>query len=428
MVKLQAQWPAGQMPGVAVFFQVFLPFALGHYLSCLLRTVNSVLTPHLQAEMGLSQLQLALLSSAFFLSFALVQLPIGVALDRYGPRKVQSLLLLLAALGVLMFSRGRGFGELLLARVVMGAGLGGSFMSAVKAISTWVPPVELPAVHGYLIAIGGLGAASAAQPVELALQVIDWRAAFTGVAVLTLLVGLLVQRCALSAAPGEQRRPVTLDSLREVYRNRAFRDTIALVLVPHTVFFGVQGLWLGQWLGDVVKMPASVVASVLSLSMGAVIVGAVGVGKLAEAAARRGVPALSVAAGGIVVFVAVQCALVCNYGPSLLWLSVAFTLAGTITGLEYAIVSQSVPAALAGRAATCLNLLIFVGAFVVQAGFGLILCCWTPNAARQYPAQAYQVAFAVLIALQLPGLVRFFLRRRGGASASGKMAACTALT
>ncbi|MEC5161834.1 MFS family permease [Janthinobacterium sp. CG_23.3] len=428
MVKLQPRWPAGKMPGVAVFFQVFLPFALGHYLSCLLRTVNAVLTPHLQAELSLNQLQVALLSSAFFLSFALVQLPIGVALDRYGPRKVQSLLLLLAALGVLMFSHGHSFGALMLARVVMGAGLGGSFMSAVKAISTWVPPVQLPAVHGYLIAIGGLGSASATQPVELALQSIDWRGVFNALAVAALLVSLLVHRWAPSPELGAQRRPVTLDSLCEVYRNRAFRDTIALMLVPHAVFFGVQGLWIGQWLGDVVKLPAPAVARVLALSMGAVIVGAVGVGKLAEAAARRGVPPLSVAAGGIVVFVAVQCALVCDYGPNMLWLAIAFTLVGTITGLEYAIVSQSVPAALAGRAATCLNLLIFVGAFLVQAGFGMILCFWTPNAARQYPAQAYQVAFALLIVVQLPGLLRFFLRRQGGASASGKMASCTALT
>lgn len=422
------QWPAGQMPGVAVFFQVFLPFALGHYLSCLLRTVNAVLTPQLQAALALGQTQLALLSAVFFLAFALVQLPIGIALDRYGPRRVQSLLLLLAALGMLLFSRGDSFGDLLLARALMGVGLGGSFMSAVKAISTWVPPAQLTAVHGYLIAIGGLGAASATRPVQLALQLADWRGLFLALAVLALLAGLLVHRWAPSPAAGAPRQPATLDSLREVYRNAAFRDTISLLLIPHAVFFGLQGLWIGKWLGDVARLTAEAQASVLAVGMGAVIVGAVGVGKLAEWAARRGVPALSVAAGGVVVFVAVQCALAFGVGPRLLLASVAFALVGTVTGLEYAIVSQSVPAALAGRAATCLNLLIFVGAFLVQLGFGLVLACWTPNAARQYPAQAYQAAFGVLIALQLPGLLRFFLRRRGAAAASGKMAACTAPT
>ncbi|MDC8758600.1 MFS transporter [Janthinobacterium fluminis] len=428
MATLKQEWPAGQLPAAAVFFQVFLPFALGHYLSCLLRTANAVLTPQLVAALGLSSLQLGVLSSVFFFAFALAQLPIGIALDRYGPRRVQSTLLVVAALGVLLFSRGESFAALLCARAIMGLGLGGSFMAAVKAISTWVPAAQLTAVHGYLIAIGGLGAASATRPLQLALQASDWRGVLACLAVATLLVSLLVRRWA-PAAPPSPHRPVTLASLRDVYRNPAFRETVSLMLLPHTVFFGIQGLWIGKWLADVVRLPDGALATLLMLGMGAVIVGAVGVGKLAERAARRGMRTLDVAAGGIVVFVAIQCAFVLNFAPSLLLLSVGFTLVGTFTGLEYAIVSQSVPAALAGRAATCLNLLIFIGAFAVQAGFGVILSFWTPNAAQQYPVQAYQAAFGVLVALQLPGLVRFFLRRyRAAAAASGKMARCTAIT
>jgi len=93
-------------------------------------------------------------------------------------------------------------------------------------------------------------------------------------------------------------------------------------------------------------------------------------------------------------------------------LSVLFTLIGTITGIEYAIVAQSMPRELTGRAATCLNLLIFIGAFLVQAGFGQVVGLWRPDLAGHYPAQAYRVAFGVLVLLQLPGLVGYFLRRR----------------
>ncbi|GAA4672008.1 hypothetical protein GCM10025794_21030 [Massilia kyonggiensis] len=92
-----------------------------------------------------------------------------------------------------------------------------------------------------------------------------------------------------------------------------------------------------------------------------------------------------------------------------------FTLVGTITGIEYAIVAQSLPRTLTGRAATCLNLLIFIGAFLVQAGFGLIVGLWRPDAAGHFPALAYRVAFGVLVALQMPGLLGYFhdfLRRR----------------
>jgi hypothetical protein len=92
--------------------------------------------------------------------------------------------------------------------------------------------------------------------------------------------------------------------------------------------------------------------------------------------------------------------------------SVLFTLVGSVTGIEYTIVAQGMPRELTGRASTCLNLLIFVGAFLVQAGFGQVVGMWQPNALGHYPAAAYRVAFGVLVLAQLPGLVRYFLRRR----------------
>jgi hypothetical protein len=101
---------------------------------------------------------------------------------------------------------------------------------------------------------------------------------------------------------------------------------------------------------------------------------------------------------------------VLGYRPSLPLLAILFTLVGTVSGLEYAIVAQTVPRPLAGRAATCLNLSIFLGAFLVQAGFGMIVGLWRPDPAGHYPELAYRVAFGMLVLLQLPGLVSYFLR------------------
>jgi predicted MFS family arabinose efflux permease len=408
------------LSGPAVFFLVFLPFALGHFLSSLLRTVNAVLAPTLLTTMALTPAQLGLLTSAFFFAFALAQLPVGVALDRYGPRRVQLVLMSLATLGTLLFGRGQNFTELMCARAIMGVGLGGCFMSAVKAISTWIAPAKLPSVQGYLIAAGGLGAAAATLPIRLALQYTDWRGLFASLAALVAIVGLLIFLLAPEGRRGAPRKPMTLGVLLDVYRDPGFRDTISLMLVPHAVFFGVQGLWVGKWLSDVAGLSDAEVAYLLYLSMAAVIFGAIGVGMLTEWAGRRGVAPLQVAGLGVALFVAVQGAMLLGGAGAARQLPVLFSLFGTITGLEYAIVAQRMPAALTGRAATCLNLLIFVGAFVVQAGFGLILGCWSPNLLHQYPPQAYQAAFAVLIALQLPGLIGYFLRRRRAAP-SGRM-------
>ena len=401
-----------RLGGAAVFFYVFLPFALGHYLSSLLRSVNAVLAPSLVRALALTPGQLGLLTSAFFFAFALVQLPVGIALDRYGPRKVQPALMSVAAVGALLFAHGTSFLELVLARAVIGLGLGGCFMSAVKAVSTWITPKRLPSVHGYLIAVGGLGAASATLPVRTALQYTDWRGLFTVLAATTACVALLIWLVTPRVQHQGGAGGPTMQSLWVVYRDPAFRKTISLVLVPHMVFLGVQGLWIGRWLADVAHYSDAVVAYLLYLGMAAVIFGAIAVGMVTEWAGRRGIAPLDVAAFGVGLFVLAQLIIVLNYAPSLRLLSVLFTLLGTITGIEYAIVAQTMPRALTGRAATCLNLLIFVGAFFVQAGFGWVVGLWQPDGANRFPVIAYQVAFGVLALLQLPGVVLYYLRRR----------------
>jgi MFS family permease len=397
---------------VAVFFCVFLPFALGHYLSCLMRNVNAVLAPYLVGTLHLTPGQLGLLTSVLFFSFALVQLPVGIALDRYGPRRVQLALMLCASVGTLMFAWGHTFGELVLARAVIGLGLGGCFMSAMKAIATWISAARLPSVNGYLIAAGGLGAASSTTPVRLALQFTDWRQLFVLLAALIACSGLLIALVyPRTGAPPKCKRPA-LRSLLEVYRHPAFGQTASLVLVPHMVFFGIQGLWIGRWLSDAARFSDAAVAWLLYLGMAAVIFGAIATGMVTEWAGRRGIKPLDVAACGVALFVLVQAVAVFNYAPSFQLVSVLFTLVGSITGIEYTIVAQGMPRELTGRASTCLNLLIFVGAFVVQAGFGQLVGMWQPDALGHYPAGAYRVAFGVLVMVQLPGLVRYFLRRR----------------
>ena len=403
---------APRLSGVAVFFYVFLPFALGHYLSSLLRNVNAVLASHLVGALALTPGELGLLTSAFFFAFALVQLPVGIALDRFGPRRVQLVMMLVGSVGALLFAHGASFGQLLLARAVMGFGLGGCFMAAVKAVSTWIAPNRLPSVHGYLIAVGGLGAASATMPVRLALDYLEWRGLFVVLAGLVACCGLLVALLYPRAeAPSPNRGPLG-EALRQVLRTPVFRTTASLVLVPHAVFFGIQGLWIGRWLTDAARFPDHAVAYLLYMGMASVIFGAIAVGMITEWAGRRGIAPLDVAAAGITVFLLVQAAFVAGYKPSYQMLSVLFTLVGTITGIEYAIIAQSMPRELTGRAATCLNLLIFIGAFVVQAGFGLLVGLWTPEPGGHAPAVAYQVGFAVLVLVQLPGLVGFVLRRR----------------
>lgn len=402
----------GRLGTAALYSTVFLPFAFGHYVSFVLRSINAVLAPYFVAAMGLTAAQLGLLSSAYFVSFGIAQLPVGMALDRYGPRQVQLVLLCFASAGSLLFAAGNGFGVLFAARVLTGVGLSACFMGSIKALSYWVEPSRLPSIHGYLLAAGGLGAMSATLPVELALHYISWRALFVALAVVTLIPAVVI-RFITPADPLVHKvaRWPSLRSLLEVYRDPSFRRTISLLLPAHAVAFGLQGLWMGQWLQDVCGLGTRDAAALLMVGMAAIVVGSLSIGNITEWAGRRfGAKPIDVAGIGVGLFLIVQCLAVLNIVAWIPALTVAFTLVGTIASLEYTIVAQNVPPALTGRAATCLNLLIFFGAFVVQSGFGFVIGAWAPDAGRHYPVAAYQTAFAIAIALQLPGFVAWLVR------------------
>jgi sugar phosphate permease len=105
---------------------VLLPFAAGYFLSYFFRTINAVIAGQLTAELGLDASHLGLMTSVYFLTFAAIQLPLGVLLDRFGPRRVQSGLLLVAAVGAAMFARSNQFAALVVGRALIGFGVAGA--------------------------------------------------------------------------------------------------------------------------------------------------------------------------------------------------------------------------------------------------------------------------------------------------------------
>ena len=176
---------AGQGPATKTALLVFLPFATGYFLSYLFRSVNAVISTDLIDEFGLSASALGLLTSAYFMGFASLQIPVGILLDRVGPRRTNAVLLLFAGTGALVFSMAQGLTGLLVGRTLIGFGVAACLMSSIKAFTLWFPLERLPAMTGRIMFVGGLGAISATVPVEAALQVTDWRGLFQLLAVLT---------------------------------------------------------------------------------------------------------------------------------------------------------------------------------------------------------------------------------------------------
>ena len=151
--------------------RLFLPFAAGYFLSYLLRNVNAVIAPELTRELGVSAADLGLLTSAYLVAFGSFQLPLGVLLDRYGPRRVEAVLLLIAAAGSACFALGTNLTELALARAAIGLGVCACLMAAYKAFSVWYPAERLPSLNAAVMVAGGLGALVATTPLAWAVPV-----------------------------------------------------------------------------------------------------------------------------------------------------------------------------------------------------------------------------------------------------------------
>jgi len=394
----------------AILFRLFLPFALGYFVSYLFRTVNAVIAPDLVADLHLTAADLGLLTSVYFLSFAAFQLPLGILLDRFGSRKVEGILLLFAAAGALLFSLAESLSGLIVGRALIGLGVSSCLMAAFKAFSNWLPGERLPLANGVQMVSGGLGALAATTPVQASLRITDWRGVYMGLAGLTLLAAVIVFLVVPDQRSEEQQESITqqLQELRSILISRRFWQIALWAFVSQAAFLSIIGLWSGPWLRDVAGLGREDTARMLLWIAVAMIVGYFTFGRLAERLAKQGVPTLRVASVGMGVFLAVQLLLVLfpGYGV-ILWLGFGFF--GTAGILNYAALSQSFPQHLAGRCNTALNLLVFVAAFSAQWLIGAILGFWPTTAAGNYSPTGYRVAFLLLIGCQLLAAVWYFI-------------------
>lgn len=400
--------------------RVFVPFAAGYFLSYIYRTVNAVIAPDLTASLALDASTLGLLTSAYFLAFAAFQLPLGLLLDRYGPRRVESALLLAAAVGALLFAFGDSAGTLVLGRACIGLGVSACLMASFKAFALWFRRARLPLANGCVMAAGGLGALTATAPVEAFLRVSDWRALFLLLAFATLAVAALIFIVVPErAGPGrgaEERLSQQLHALVGVFRSPLFWRIAPLTTTCQASFLAIQGLWTGPWLKDVAGLERSEVAGHLLGIAAAMIAGFLVLGAVTERLTRRGIRPVTVAGTGMCLYLLAQLAVVSGVSAPPLALWGAFAFFGTTGILPYAVLAQRFPAHVTGRVITSLNVLVFTGAFLAQWGLGAIVERWHTGPAGAYPPAAYQSAFGLVLALEALAFAWFLWPRRGPAA------------
>jgi MFS family permease len=386
---------------------VFLPFAGGYYLSYLCRSINAVISAELSSSMDLRASDLGLLTSVYFLSFAAMQLPIGIALDRYGPRRVQGVLLLLAAVGAAIFGAAHSLSAFVIGRALIGLGVAAALISGLKALVQWFPKERLPLLNGCFIMMGALGAVTATAPAELLVAWAGWRALFAVLAVATGACAALVV-LASPEAPRDSAKPRCrgLLGLKIIYTDARFWRLAPLSTMCISTAWALQGLWAGPWLADVENLGHPEIVRHLLVMALALCGGAFVLGTAADRLRRRGVRMQMILVFVAITFILAQIALIVRLPvPSYaVWAMVASVGAATV--LSFTIIAEYFPSEMNGQASAALNIFHIGGAFVLQYAIGLIIEIWGSNGGH-YPPLAYQTAFAIVICFQLAAFIWF---------------------
>jgi len=397
--------------------RVFIPFAVGYFLSYLLRNANAVISPELRGDLGLTAADLGLLTSVYMLTFGAFQLPLGILLDRYGPRRVEAALLLICAVGCALFALGDGMPQLTAARALIGLGVSACLMASFKSFSLWFPIERQASLNAAIMAAGGLGALAASSPLGALLPLLGWRGIFFALAVITLLVATLI--FTTPERPGSTQRETLaqqLAGLGTVFRSRAFWRYAPQTSMIVGGFMALQGLWALPFMMTVNNLTREAAAFHLLLMASAMLVGFLFIAFFVRRLAHAGLPPARLLSIGMGCGMAATLGIVLDLGPSwLLWPALGMVF--SVSNLAYALLSAEFPVALAGRVNTALNFGAFVGAFAIQWLFGVAVDAFQVTGFA--PDIAYRISLAGLLVLQFAGWGCFLL----GGSGSGRRAA-----
>ncbi len=372
---------------------MFGSFAFAYFLSALLRAVTATLAPVFSAELQLRASDLGLLAGAYFLGFSATQLPLGSALDRWGPKRVLLALLSLGVLGCAGFAMAHSFAALMLTRVLVGVGVSACLMAPLTAFRRRFEPELQLRANSWMLMTGSLGMLASTLPVQWLLPLLGWRGLFWALAGLLMLAMLVLARVQPAEAPAAAARGPA-GSYGQVFGNPLFLRMLPLGLLMYGGMVAVQSLWAGPWLTRVCGWTQAQAAQGLFFLNLAMLLTFFGWGLLMPRLNARGWNALRLMRWLLPLAIASLLLALGLGARSGVWAWVLFCVCASVVTLSQPAVAQVFDAALAGRALSAFNLVIFVGVFCVQWGIGLAVDALL---ARGWPEEAaFQGAFFTL--------------------------------
>ena len=353
---------------------IFIVFALGYFISTLLRAITATISPELVKEFNLTSGELGLLGGGYFLGFASVQIPLGYLLDSKGPRKIVSYFLSLSIVGLILFATAQNLTMLLISRVLIGVGVGACLMGPLTAYRIWFQDETQQRANSWMLMVGAIGMLSSSLPVQFFLPIIGWRAIFLSLALLTLACIILI----VIFIPKWQPKSIDNKHLNEsklstVWKNPLFKSLVPMGFFSYGGLFAIQTLWAGPWMIRVSGYTPEESAQGLFIIYLCMLISFLVWGYFVPKFSKNVNDAIRLLKIGAPLSLCVLM-LIIYLGPkagSIHW--ALFIVSSIFLSLTQPAVGMAFSLSNAGKALTSFNLLIFIGAFFIQWIIGLII-------------------------------------------------------
>ncbi len=374
-----------------------------YVLSQFYRAFLAVMTPVLADDIGTTAEDLASASGLWFLAFALMQLPVGSALDRVGPCLTTAGLLAVGAVGAGVFAMAQGPGAINLAMVLIGIGCSPVLMASYYIFARTFSPAVFGTLAGAVIGVGSLGNIASSLPLSAAVQAFGWRPTVWAVGAMTLAIAALI--AALVRDPARVNGGPK-GSLLDLLKMPALWPVLIMMVACYAPAAGLRGLWVGPYYTDVFGADAGQIGTVTLIMGLAMVAGNFAYGPLDRLLKTR----------KWLVFGGNAMVLVCLVGlwamPDAGGWNTALLLSGVgFFGASFPMVIAHgrafFPNHLVGRGVTLLNLFGIGAAGIMQVITGrLHAATATPPATAPYAA-----LFAFFAGLVLVGLIIYAFSR-----------------
>ncbi|WP_439332088.1 MFS transporter [Paracoccus salsus] len=381
-----------------------ISLALGYTLSQFYRAFLAVLTPVLRDQLGATPADLALSSGLWFIAFAVMQMPVGWGLDRYGPRRTVAVLLAAGgAGGATVFALAAAPWHLHAAMALLGIGCSPALMGPYYIFAREYPPAAFSTLAGMIVGFGSLGNILGAAPLVWVIEAAGWRATLWALAGLTLAVAVLVAACVRDPARPEGDHPD--GSILQILRLRALWFILPLFFCNYAASAAIRGLWAAPYLEQVHGADAQLIGRA-TLAMGlAMVLGNFLVGPAVRLVGNLRRTILIFTAATLAVMMALWLFPDAGMGLAVLLLAL-IGLSGAGYPLLMAHGRSFLPAHLVGRGVTFLNMFSIGGVGMMQFASRPIYAGAT---AAYPPAQAFSMLFLFFLIPLAVGFLLYFL-------------------